>query len=149
MRKRLIVGAVIVAFTISMQAETLTCKAARQYKEGGGEEDELTLKIEKGRVTRVIFSNVMSNGQEGGAYFCDLDIGEKSPGWEWERSGKKTRVTNTKSAIDSYAEIELLPDGRIAAHLGTLSPMDHCGFGSEFPDVVILKRGSRKCAVRH
>lgn len=126
----------------------LTCKFDKRFKEGGFEEHQLTLTVVGDRVTGLTYSNAMSNGQEGGTYTCDIDLTDGAPGSKWVRSGATTRIIDTQ-ADESYAEVKRKAGGRYEVRLGHLSTSEHCGFGAEFPDRVVLTPSSPNCVVRH
>ncbi len=107
----------------------------------------MSLGITLGKITGLTYSNVMSNGEEGGAYFCDLDLAAGSPHLEWIRADGKIRVIDKDPEEESFAEIETLPGGGYKVSLGNVSSY-HCGFGSEFPAYIILKKSDKACVVK-
>lgn len=121
---------------------TLTCTARSPH-----EEHELTLEIDGGSVIALSYSNTMTSGEEGGAYFCELEL--TSSNSQWLRAGNKTRVVENDSERESYTEIELLRDGSFRVNFDNVSTMQHCGFGAEFPNSIVVKRLSAVCSVDH
>jgi hypothetical protein len=128
-------------------AETLTCKSDEVFAEGGGQEHELNLVLTEGKISELLYSNVISNGQEGGAYFCELGLIDGSTNSKWVRFGTQIRVIDKEPEEQSFAEIEILPDGDYKVSFDKVSHY-HCGFGAEFPDFVLLKRSGGKCVVK-
>jgi hypothetical protein len=139
--------AALAAFLGEPPATTMTCTAKHTFKDGSRDEHELTLEITKGRPSRIAYSNTMSNGQEGGAYTCELEAAEGSADTEWVRAGSRTRVTEPQLESESYFEIEALPHGSYRVNFETISTTAHCGFGAEFPKAIVIKPGIHSCAV--
>ncbi len=143
-------GGVIAALLIFCgiaQAETLKCENVKNYKGGGSEEHSLSLELTDGRVTGISYSNMTSNGKEGGAYSCELSLSDGSSKSKWVRVGNKIRAVDKEPEEESFAEIEVLPDGNYKVSLEKVSHY-HCGFGAEFPSYLILKRSVKKCEIK-
>jgi hypothetical protein len=137
---------VFLGFYEVVSAETLTCKSAEKFAEGGSQEHELSLVQTGGKITELLYSNVFSDGQEGGAYSCELSLVDGSANSKWVRVGTKIRVMDKEAEEQSFAEIEILPDGDYKVSFDRVSH-SHCGFGAEFPDSVLLKKTGGKCVV--
>jgi hypothetical protein len=127
-------------------AEELTCGADKTYKEGGGEEHALTLVLTNNQITGLTYSNVTSNGEEGGDFACELILKDGTPESEWIRSGKKIKVIDKEPGEESFAEIETLANGEYKVVLKAVSAY-HCGLGTVFPEFVVLKKATKKCLI--
>lgn len=140
-------GIIICCFIFqTAAAEELTCGADKTYKEGGGEEHALTLVLTNNQITGLTYSNVTSNGEEGGDFACELILKDGTPESEWIRSGKKVKVIDKEPGEESFAEIETLANGEYKVVLKAVSAY-HCGLGAVFPDFVILKKSTKKCLI--
>jgi hypothetical protein len=127
-------------------AEELTCGAEKTYKEGGGEEHALTLVLINNQITGLTYSNVFSNGEEGGAFACELILKDGTPESEWIRSGKKIKVIDKEPGEQSFVEIEIPANGEYKVILHAVSAY-HCGLGAVFPEYVVLKKADKKCLI--
>jgi hypothetical protein len=127
-------------------AEDLMCEAGKTHKEGGGEEHALTLVLANNLITALTYSNVFSDGEEGGDSACELILKDGTPESEWIRSGKKIKIIDKEPGEESFVEIELTANGDYKVVLNRVSAY-HCGFGAAFPESVMLKKSSKKCLV--
>ncbi len=141
-----VIAALLVLYGIA-QAETLKCESVKKYKGGGSEEHHLSLQLTDGRVTGISYSNMTSSGQEGGAYSCELSLSDSSSRSKWVRVGNRIRAVDKEPDEESFAEIEVLPDGNYRVSLEKVSRY-HCGFGAEFPEYLILKRSAKNCEIK-
>jgi hypothetical protein len=148
MNWRLLATSLIICFFIfrAAAAEELTCGTDKAHKEGGGEEHALTLVLTSNQITGLTYSNVTSNGEEGGDFACELILKDGTPESEWIRSGKKIKVIDKEPGEESFVEIEIPANGEYKVILKAVSAY-HCGLGAVFPEYVVLKKSNRKCLI--
>ncbi len=129
-------------------AAPLECKSDKAFKGGASAEWSLSLEIIDDKVVGLDYSGVMSNGQEGGAYFCEINAAEKNKDSKWARNGKNTLVTGFKGDDESNLEIVVLPNGDYKVNFESMKTMPYCGFGAEFPQHIVLRKGRKSCIVK-
>lgn len=131
------------AWTAFARAEDVTCKSASS-KGKAFVEHELTLTVSDGRVVGLGYENAFGSGEEGGTYTCSFGAHDGDENSKWVRVGNRIRIEDKEPGDESFAEIETLPNGVFRVSLGTLSHY-HCGFGAEFPEVIVLTRAKKTC----
>jgi len=143
----LTIGVMVCCFIFQTAiAEELNCDAQKTYKEKGGEEHALNLILTNNQITALTYSNVFSDGEEGGDFACELILKDGTPESEWIRSGKKIKIVDKEPGEESFVEIELLANSEYKVILNKVSGY-HCGFGAVFPESVVLKKSSKKCLI--
>jgi hypothetical protein len=128
-------------------AEELTCGAQQTYKEGGGEEHALTLVLTNKQITGLTYSNVVSSGEEGGDFACELILKDGTPESQWTRSANKITIIDKEPGENSVVEIETPAAGEYKVVLKAASAY-HCGLGAVFPEYVVLKKLNTQCIVK-
>lgn len=127
-------------------AQTVTCDEVKRFKPKGLRESHASFELQSEKIQNFSYSGVMSSGEEGGAYFCDLAValGDKKSNWETE--GKKTTITIHPNRDENPSTIEIIRDGKMATIEFNIEPTKYCGFGAEFPSKMI-KTSSGRCKV--
>jgi hypothetical protein len=129
-------------------AAPIDCKSDKAFKGGASAEWSLSLEITGDKVVGLDYSGVMSNGQEGGAYFCEINAAEKNKDSKWVRKGNNTLVTGFKGDDESNLEIVVQPNGDYKVSFESMKTIPYCGFGAEFPQYVVLQKGRKTCIVK-
>ena len=91
------------------------------------------------QITGLTYSNVTSNGEEGGDFACELILKDGTPESEWIRSGKKIKVIDKEPGEESFVEIEIPANGEYKVILKSVSAY-HCGLGSGLSGICRVKK---------
>ena len=126
-------------------AETLLCDYAEKFKDGGSRDAGLELTLEGGEVTAISYHNGIASGEEGGGYICAFDASAYDGNSTWTRKKHQTFV-ELKGDRKSTFEIRKSKKGFMILFLEMSS--EYCGFGAEFPEHILLDKGSKKCRVK-
>jgi hypothetical protein len=136
------------AFVISISpvaGETLTCSYTESLEEGHSYGVELELTLEHGRVTGLVYSGFYSNGEEGGAYPCNLDTNDIEFPLGWTQKKEITILTILETDRTDVLEIEKKDNGFEIRFVDM--GRYYCGFGAEFPAAVTIERNNTECRV--
>jgi len=126
-------------------AETLLCDYAEKFKDGGSRDVGLELTVEGGEVTAISYHNAIASGEEGGGYICAFDASACDGNSTWTRKKHQTFV-ELKGDRKSTFEIRKSKKGFMI--LFPEMSLEYCGFGAEFPEYILLDKGSKKCRVK-
>ena len=124
-------------------AQTITCDEVKRFKPKGLRESHASFELQSEKIQNFSYSGVMTSGEEGGAYFCDLAVALGDKKSNWEIDGKKTTITILPRRDENPSTIEIMRDGKMATIEFNIEPTKYCGFGAEFPSKMIKKNGGR------
>jgi hypothetical protein len=149
-------GAILLMFCVALPCivqagtdgakESIQCSFNEPFPEGGGREVQATLEYSQGKLRSLSLFAAISDGEEGGAYICSLDIDHKKAGVVWKHSGSKDLIDNSEEAGNtSRVTVETGKDG--AEIFPAELSHDYCGAGMEWPRSIVVPRRGHDCIV--
>jgi hypothetical protein len=135
-------------------AEESACSTETVYEDGGKSGVEMKLQLDQDRVIAISYSNFISNGEEGGAYFCSFEATPTDKKSVWTQNKDTQTVHLLEDAEGSSGpdeeqgsifEISKLKTGYLLNFV-RMSRW-YCGFGAEYPSSVRIEKGKKECVV--
>lgn len=131
-------------------ADEIACSSKMRFKDGGERGSDAKITIADGKIVALDMSSYATNGQVGGAYFCDFDTAnilqsEPKSKIEFSEVGSMTTMRVKSLDEESVAHIKKINDTYVIKPRGI--SRDYCGSGAEWPASITLKAGIKNCNV--
>jgi hypothetical protein len=135
---------------ISGYEDEIACSSKMRFKDGGGRGSDAKITVADGKIVALDISSYATNGQVGGAYFCNFDTAnifqsEPKSKIKFSKVGSVTTMRMKSVDEESVAHIKKINDTYVIEPKGI--SRDYCGFGAEWPASITLKAGIKNCNV--
>ncbi len=133
----------LLAPSILLADDAVSCHWERRYKDGYVREVDVSIQLRQGRIAALRFQSSIASGAEGGAYQCRYD--STAPDTRSRLTNMADGVRFTSAADVPHPRFEVTKANRGYA-VTSASANYFCGFGAEFPEVQLVP-GDKKCRV--